>query len=307
MFRGALAEHVFAPRPPAVFDEEWAAEVTRLVERHAHELAGDHRRAGRAGRGRHVVLRARVRAAAARAVRRARRSCWSSTRSRPASGAPATLFAAEHADVQPDVMCVGKALTGGYHDARRDAVHVATWRSAIDGPLMHGPTYMANPLATRGRARVDRPAGRRALARRRGADRARACAQVSSRRASVGDVRVLGAIGVIELDRPVDMAAATRDGGRARRVAAPVPRPDLRDAAVRDQRRGPGAHHRGDGGVRVLIVTGTDTGSARRSSRPRWPRSRLSAESASPSSSPRRPASSRTRRATSTRCAACPA
>jgi adenosylmethionine-8-amino-7-oxononanoate aminotransferase len=39
LFSGALAEHVFAPRPPAVFDEQWAAEVTRLVERHAHELA----------------------------------------------------------------------------------------------------------------------------------------------------------------------------------------------------------------------------------------------------------------------------
>ena len=132
---------------------------------------------------------------------------------------------------------------GRLHDARRDALHAPRSPSAVSGGegggLMHGPTFMANPLACAvALASLD------LLAERgwRGAGRARsrrACATGSRRRAScpgVADVRVLGAIGVIELDAPVDIAGATRRRGRARRVAAAVPRPHLRDAALRDRR-----------------------------------------------------------------------
>jgi adenosylmethionine---8-amino-7-oxononanoate aminotransferase len=207
LFSGALAEHVFAPRPPAVFDEEWAAEVTRLVERHAHELAAIIAEPVVQGAGGMWIY-------APECVRLLRELCDAHglllilDEIATGFGRTGTLFAAEHADVKPDVMCVGKALTGGTITL---AATLCTSRvaDAIDAPLMHGPTYMANPLATAvalastglladGRWREDVARIEQRL--REGLDPAR----------ELGDVRVLGAIGVIQLDRPVDMAAATR-------------------------------------------------------------------------------------------------
>lgn len=130
-------------------------------------------------------------------------------------GRTGRLFAADHAGVSPDIMCVGKALTGGYLSmaATLCSARVAEVISAGGaGVLAHGPTFMANPLAAAvalasvdllldgdWRAGVGRiEAGLRAgLA---GADRL----------PGVADVRVLGAIGVIQLDGDVDVPAATR-------------------------------------------------------------------------------------------------
>ena len=108
-------------------------------------------------------------------------------------------------------MCVGKALTGGTITL---AATLCSARVAerVDGPLMHGPTYMANPLAcAAGLASTGLLADgawRDDVARietglRDGLAPARELP-------GVADVRVLGAIGVIELDRPVDVAAVTR-------------------------------------------------------------------------------------------------
>ena len=126
------------------------------------------------------------------------------------------MFACEHAGVAPDVMCVGKALTGGYLTLAATLCTPAvaeTVSSGEGGGLMHGPTFMANPLAC-AVALASLELLRDEDWRGRVARSSRACAPASSRPralAGVRDVRVLGAIGVIELERP----------GRRRRGDAP--------------------------------------------------------------------------------------
>jgi adenosylmethionine-8-amino-7-oxononanoate aminotransferase len=221
MFTGVLAEHVFAERPPdgfdAPLDERWAEHVRALAARHAGELAA-------------IVVEPVVQGAggmrfhAPACVRLLRELCDEHglllvlDEIATGFGRTGTLFACEHAGVAPDVMCLGKALTGGYMTlaATLCTRHVAETISAGEGGgLMHGPTFMANPLAcavalaslellegasgaTSWREQV--PAIERGL--REGLAPARELP-------GVADVRVLGAIGVVQLDHPVEMAAAT--------------------------------------------------------------------------------------------------
>jgi adenosylmethionine---8-amino-7-oxononanoate aminotransferase len=129
-------------------------------------------------------------------------------------GRTGALFAAEHGDVTPDIMCVGKAMTGGYvtMGATLCTDDVAATVSAGEaGALMHGPTFMGNPLAAAvSLASIDLLlAGpwQAAIARIEGS--LREGLAPARDLPGVSDVRALGAIGVVELERPVDIRAAT--------------------------------------------------------------------------------------------------
>jgi adenosylmethionine---8-amino-7-oxononanoate aminotransferase len=223
MFTGVLAEHVFAERPPDGFDagldERWAAGVRELVERHSDELAA-------------VIVEPVVQGAGGMrfhspaCVRLLRELCDEHglllvlDEIATGFGRTGALFASEHADLTPDVMCVGKALTGGYMTlaATLCTREVADAVSQGDGGgLMHGPTFMANPLACSvalaslelltGEHYGDAGGWRgRVRAIERGLQDGLAPARELP---GVADVRVLGAIGVVQLERDVDMAAAT--------------------------------------------------------------------------------------------------
>ncbi|MHB8233461.1 MAG: adenosylmethionine--8-amino-7-oxononanoate transaminase [Solirubrobacteraceae bacterium] len=218
LFAGVLAEHVFAERPPDGFDagldERWAAQLRELTARHACELAA-------------IVVEPVVQGAGG--MRFHSPACVALMRElcdehglllvldeiATGFGRTGELFACEHAAVAPDVMCVGKALTGGYLTlaATLCTREVADAVSAGEGGgLMHGPTFMANPLACsvalaslalledeQWRARV--------AAIEQGL---RAGLEAARELPGVADVRVLGAIGVLQLDHDVDMAAATQ-------------------------------------------------------------------------------------------------
>ncbi|XTZ18036.1 adenosylmethionine--8-amino-7-oxononanoate transaminase [Micromonospora echinospora] len=215
LWSGVLPRQVFAPAPPGDFDSPvdpaYEAALVDAVERHAHELAAvivEPVVQGAGGMRFHNPHYLRV----LREVTRAHGVLLVFDEIATGFGRTGTMFAAEHAGVSPDVLCVGKALTGGYLTlaATLCTAEIARGVSA-DGVLAHGPTFMGNPLACAvanasiGLLRAGDWAGevsrvgralRTGLAPLRGA-------------AGVRDVRVLGAIGVVQLDHEVDLPAAT--------------------------------------------------------------------------------------------------
>ncbi|TNM26885.1 adenosylmethionine--8-amino-7-oxononanoate transaminase [Streptomyces sedi] len=223
LWSGALPRQVFADAPPPGFDASAdAAYVERLralVAEHAAELAA-------------VVVEPVVQGAGGMTfhspayLRALREICDEHDvllvfdEIATGFGRTGRLFAAEHAGVVPDVLCLGKALTGGYLTlaATLCTPRVAEGISRGEVPVLaHGPTYMGNPLACAvALASVDLLlAGDWAgdVARIEGG--LREGLAPAAELPGVREVRVLGAIGVVRLDHGVDMAAATEAAVRA--------------------------------------------------------------------------------------------
>jgi adenosylmethionine-8-amino-7-oxononanoate aminotransferase len=217
LFTGVLPDHVFAERPPDGFEEPldagWAEHVGELMARHAHELAA-------------VIVEPLVQGAGGMrfhspdCVALLRRLCDEhgllliADEVATGFGRTGAMFACEHAAVSPDVMCVGKALTGGYMTLAATlctAVVAETISSGERGALMHGPTFMANPLACSvALASLDllaKGGWRQDVLRIEGGLREGLAAARDL--PGVADVRVLGAIGVVQMEREVDVIAAT--------------------------------------------------------------------------------------------------
>ncbi|MEJ7832276.1 MAG: adenosylmethionine--8-amino-7-oxononanoate transaminase [Nocardioides sp.] len=215
MFAGVLPQQVFAPRPPR--DEadvaEWAAAVEALAATYADELAGIVVEPLLQGAGGMHVYPAEC----LRVLRRvADKHGLVLVLDEIATGfgRTGTMFAVEAAGVSPDIMCVGKALTGGYLSlaAVLCTADVAEGISASEsGVLMHGPTYMGNPLACAvALASLDLlvAAGWKAQVARINdglVEGLSGCWELPG----VVDVRTIGAVGVVQLDHPVNVVTAT--------------------------------------------------------------------------------------------------
>jgi adenosylmethionine---8-amino-7-oxononanoate aminotransferase len=221
MFTGVLPGQVFAPRPPAGFglpDDDprvvdWVADLRRVAAGQADELAGIVVEPVLQGAGgMHLYPPACLRAL--RAVADELEIPLVLDEIATGFGRTGAMFASEHAGVVPDILCLGKALTGGYLSL---AAVLCTARIAAgvdaseSGALMHGPTFMGNPLACAvAAANLGLLAGGGWRAQVAGIEKGLSEGLLELvGTAGVRDVRVLGAVGVVQLDRPVDVPRAT--------------------------------------------------------------------------------------------------
>ena len=174
LFAGALPEHVFADRPPRVLDERLrraAASAGRAPRRRARRR---HRRAGRPGRGRDVVLRPGGACALLRELCDRHGLLLVLDEIATGFGRTGDAVRLRARRRRPRHPVRGQGADRRLPDAGGDAVHDATWRPSLDGgALMHGPTYMANPLACAVALASTGLLAERRVARRGAAHRAR--------------------------------------------------------------------------------------------------------------------------------------
>jgi adenosylmethionine-8-amino-7-oxononanoate aminotransferase len=214
LFQKSLIEHFFAPSPQTQFNQTWNADdvlpVREILEQHHHEIAA-------------LILEPVVQGAGGMRlyhpeyVKACRQLCDEFNvllicdEIATGFGRTGKLFACDHAQISPDILCLGKALTGGYLTMAAtlcsDEVAEGTCVGQ-PGVFMHGPTYMGNPLACAvANASIDLileghweqqiPLIEKQL-------QEELLPLLSYE--SVADVRVLGAIGVVEMKQPVNVA-----------------------------------------------------------------------------------------------------
>ena len=218
LFTDVLSEHFFADAPTVVNDSDWQdddiASFRSMIEIHHEKIAA-------------VILEPIVQGAggmrfyAPEYLRQVRALCDAhnvlliADEIATGFGRTGTLFACEQADITPDIMCLGKAITGGYMTLAAVLTTEEISRTiSTNAPnaFMHGPTFMANPLACAvANASID------LLLESPWQERIKAMSNAFAQHLlpcqsweGVADVRIKGGIGVLELSQPVRMAAMTK-------------------------------------------------------------------------------------------------